>query len=567
MRRSSRLFLLAVLATTCAAGAGEQITRPRPETLACGQQVLRVHVPSLADLEWLASRTEPWEVDREAGVVVIEAGAELAAELVERGLWAEVDRAMTDELCMPRLPLKGQTSGIPGFPCYRTLAETFATAGRLVAEHPDLAELIDIGDSWEKLRGFGGHDLLVLRLTNRAVAGVGTPATPGRKPVLFVMAAVHAREYTTAETLTRFAEAMLAGYGSDPDATWILDEHELHLLLQANPDGRVRAEQGLSWRKNADNDHCSNTDNRGVDLNRNFPYQWGCCNGSSTNPCALTYRGPGAASEPETIAIQDYLRLLVPRQWTPEPPADATGVFLDLHSYGQLVLWPWGSTREVAPNGRALETMGRRMAYLNNATPAQSINLYPTDGTTEEFAYGDLGLAAFTVEIGYRFFEPCTVFEGALVTRMLALLRWSAKVVRAPYLLPAGPEILDLTLAPNAIGAGGAVALRAVADDRRLVLGPGASVSAIRRAEAFVGVPPWTPGAVPMALTLRPDPGGSHRATVEGVLDTGGMAGGRHLVYVHAEDDEGNWGPVSAVFLEIESYPTGPRPGGRRFGG
>lgn len=533
----------------------------------CDRQVLRVQYGDREVLQWIASRTEPWEVDHERALAVLEADASFAGELRDRGLVFTVDASLSAEACAIHVPLKGQSGGIPGFPCYRRIEETFETARRLADLHPELVELVDIGDTWEKSAGLGGHDLVVLRLTNRSLPGTGTPAAPEHKPVLFVMASVHAREYTPAETLTRFAEMVLEGYGADPDLTWILDEHELHLLLLANPDGRSRAEQGTSWRKNADNDFCSDTTSRGIDLNRNFEHLWGCCGGSSASSCSDVFRGPSPASEPETRAIQDYVRSILPAQWSPEPPADTTGVFLDLHSYGQLVLWPWGAVSDVAPNGPALEAMGRRMAFLNRATPKQAIEFYPTDGTTDDFAYGVLGVAAFTVETGYRFFEPCSVYESRLVNDMLDLLRWSAKVARAPYLLPAGPEVLELALSPRAIGAGGTVALSAVADDARLVVTGGGVFEGILRGEAYVGRPPWVDGAVPVPLTVQADPESSYRAVLSGVVDTSSLAGGRHLVFVRAQDAAGSWGPVTAAFLDVECYDVPPRRGGTRVGG
>ncbi len=77
-----------------------------------------------------------------------------------------------------------------------------------------------------------GYDMMVLRLTNSAITG--------DKPKLFITASLHAREY--ARSATRFAEHLVNGYGIDADATWILDHHEIHLMLQANPDGRKEAE-------------------------------------------------------------------------------------------------------------------------------------------------------------------------------------------------------------------------------------------------------------------------------------------------------------------------------------
>jgi len=114
-----------------------------------------------------------------------------------------------------------------------------------------------------------------------------------------MIASIHAREYTPAETALRFAEFLVNNYNSDPDVTWILDYHEIHIMFQANPDGRKEAESGLSWRKNTNENYCGVTsNNRGADLNRNFNYQWGGA-GSSSNPCDATYRGPAADSEPE----------------------------------------------------------------------------------------------------------------------------------------------------------------------------------------------------------------------------------------------------------------------------
>ena len=57
----------------------------------------------------------------------------------------------------------------------------------------------------------------------------------------------------------RFAEMLIAGYGIDADLTWILDYTEVHLALQANPDGRKMAEAGQLWRKNLNENYCGAT--------------------------------------------------------------------------------------------------------------------------------------------------------------------------------------------------------------------------------------------------------------------------------------------------------------------
>jgi len=156
-----------------------------------------------------------------------------------------------------------------------------------------------VGDSWDKLNAGGptGYDLNVLKLTNSAI--------PGPKPDLMIISAIHAREYTTAETNTRFAEHLIANYGVDPDITWLLDYNEIHIMPQANPDGRKIAEGGQLWRKNTNPTNGCAGGNYGIDLNRNSSFQWGG-SGSSSNVCSQTYRGPNPTSEPEVQAIQNY---------------------------------------------------------------------------------------------------------------------------------------------------------------------------------------------------------------------------------------------------------------------
>jgi PKD repeat protein len=448
---------------------------------------------------------------------------------------------------------------IPAYSCYETVEETLAQAQAFATTRPQLASLVDVGDSWLKAQGQGGHDMLVLKLTNTAVSG--------DKPKLFVNSAIHAREYTTAPLVLEFARWLVNGHGVNADATWILDHHEVHLMLHANPDGRKQAETGLSWRKNTNNNHCANTNTRGVDLNRNFSFTWNSTggSGSSGNACDLTYRGPGAGSEPEVQALQNYVRSLWPDRRGPlatdAAPADTSGIHLDIHSYSQLVLWPWGTTATPAPNGTALQTLGRKFAWFNGYTPQQSIGLYPTDGTSDAVSYGELGVPAFTVELGTSFFESCTNYNSTIKPNNLPLLIYAAKVVRSPYITPGGPDITTLALAGDASGGGvlpgTVVALGAAATDTRFNNSNGSEpTQAVAAAEAYVDTPPWAPGAVAIPLAAGDGSFNSSTEALAGGLNTSGLALGRHTVYVRARDAGGTWGAVSAVFLNITNTPT-----------
>ncbi len=443
---------------------------------------------------------------------------------------------------------------IPGYACYETVEETFAAAQGFAAAKPQLAQWLDIGDSWAKTRGLGGYDLKVLKLTHAAV--------PGDKPRLFINAAIHAREYTTAPLALAFARWLFDGHGVDPDATWILDHHEVHLLLQANPDGRKKAEAGLSWRKNTNTDYCFGN-SVGADLNRNFGFSWNSTGGvgSSGNPCDLTYRGPAPASEPETQAIEAYIRSLFPDRRGPGPgdaaPADTQGLHIDLHSYSELVLWPWGDTAQPAPNAAALQTLGRRFAWFNGYTPLQSVGLYPTDGTTDGPSYGELGVPAYTFELGTSFFQSCTAYTSTILPDNLPALIYAAKVVRAPYVTPGGPDVLNVAL-PGPVAAGTPATLTAQVTDLRFNQTNGSEpTQAIVAAEAYVGTPPWADGAVAVALTPADGSFDSATESVTGSLPTAGLATGRHLVYVVGRDASGTTGPVSAGWLQVgEAAPS-----------
>ena len=56
------------------------------------------------------------------------------------------------------------------------------------------------------------------------------------------------------------------------------------------------------------------------------------------------------------------------------------------------------------------------------------------------------GVPGFTIELGNAFFEQCAAFESAIAPDNIEAMLYAAKVVRTPYLTPAGPEAIDVTL-------------------------------------------------------------------------------------------------------------------------
>jgi hypothetical protein len=258
-------------------------------------------------------------------------------------------------------------------------------------------------------------------------------------------------------------------------------------------------------------------------------------------------------------AIQAYLRANFADQRGPDPsdpaPIDASGIFLDVHSYGELVLWPWGFISEPTANARALQTLGRKYAYFTSYTPQQSYQLYSTDGDSDGFAYGELGLASYTIELGTWFFQDCPTFEETILPTNLPALTYMAKAAALPYLLPAGPEALSLLATPLSGESGAPVRLRAVINDRRYPAGSGEPMQEIARAEYTIDTPPWDDGAVSAPMTPVDGAFDELVETVEAIIDISGLSPGRHMVFVRGQDVRDNWGVVSAQFIYTQA-PT-----------
>ncbi len=440
---------------------------------------------------------------------------------------------------------------------YHTVAETVAYLQEVANRYPDLAQLVDYGDSWLKIASghSAGHDLWALRLTNRAV--------PGPKPVFFLMAAIHARELATTELALNFVAYLVQGYGNDPEATWLLDWHEIWVAPITNPDGRLLAEQGYYQRKNVNNQNGGLCDvpptisnQYGTDLNRNASFGWSNLPpGASGDPCSQVYAGPSPASEPEEAALEALLRSLFadqrgPNLWDPAPDT-AQGILISLHSYGELVLWPWGFTTNPAPNRADLQRLGDKFAYYNGYLSCQPAScLYPTSGTTDDWAYGVLGIAAFTFEVGNAFFQPYRDISRIWQENFPALL-YAAKVAPMPYRLVRGPD----TIGPRSISAGPGMPVLVEATISDVASGQ----QPIAAAEAYLDVPPWA-GGVPLALSAADGAFNAPVEVVRGALSPLDIAAGRHLVFVRGRDVEGHWGPVSALFVEVTGTPATPTP-------
>lgn len=547
-----------LLATTCllAPALWAKPSKELPEGE--GPWPVLLHYQEKADVLAIKTQHDFWKIDEKAKTVLMQVNDINEYQLLmSEGFGMEIE----PELMRLHNRLKDLTFDeirtINGFACYRTVAETYQAMTDMQNNHPTLVELVDIGDSWHKSEpgGDAGHDLQVVKITNQAI-------TTNDKPVLYAMGSIHSREYPPAELVTRFAEYLLAQYGQNADVTWLIDHHEIHLLLIGNPDGRAISENEsfANQRKNRNENHCFQGNQQGVDMNRNFEFMWNQGTGSSSDSCSQVYRGTAHLSEPETEAIDNYISTLFtddrPNDLVTPAPLTKMGVYLDIHNVAELTLFPWGFDNGIgqAPNHDQLQTLARRMSFFTGYRPEQSnASLGGADGASDDNAYGKLGVAAFTIELGEGgFYSSCSAFDNRIWPDNLPAMIYAAKASRQPYIDASGPTVENLPSAPVEVAMNGTFSVQGLATDLNFYQNNGTEATHnITSVQAYVGTPPWAGGA--SAVSMAPQDGqfNAKSENFTGQLSASGLTGGKHLVWVTATDADGITGVPSAFFIDV----------------
>ena len=526
----------------------------------------------LEPIESLTFTQDNWFEAQTAVVEAIDDGIDEGnGQISEVSVTVESEDSDYDGLTVEDVPVQITDNAIPGFTSYRTVEKTFEDLSELAEDNPELASWIDIGDSYDKITpgGSEGYDIYAIELTNKN-SGIED------KPTLYVEGSLHPREYVTSEIVTRFAEELVAGYGEDADTTWLLDYFNIAIVPVVNPDGRKFAEQGYLWRKNTNpnpppGEEPASFPNYGVDLNRNFDFKWGeIPDDLSDDPESETYRGLSAFSEPETQAVRDYVTSLFPDQRDSGDLAraadDTTGIFLDVHSFGNLILYPWSWTDLPAPNNKGLETLGRKFGFFTGVDgEAYDVNrignLLPSDGLSNDWAYGELGIASYIFELGTDFFEESEYFEETIVPEIMPAFMYAAKAAYRPYQQPFGPETIEVDTDLTQVVAGTEVVLNATADDTRYDDGDTDSpesedepVQDIAQAVYSIDNPSWIEDTEFYSLEALDGELDSPVEEFTTIIDTSDLAPGRHTVFVESQDADGNFGVPTAVFIDVVDF-------------
>jgi hypothetical protein len=202
----------------------------------------------------------------------------------------------------------------------------------------------------------------------------------------------HAREWGGTMTAMWIIDRLVEDADTDARVGAILDASEVFVFPVMNPDGYLHSwSTSRLWRKNR---RLNSGGSYGVDLNRNWGYQWGG-QGASTLQTSETYRGTSAFSEPETRAYRDWAT-----------PRTNIAAHLDIHAYSELLLWPWGYVSSENPQNASFDRVGTAMHDAIQAVDGRDYlagpvytTIYPASGGVNDWAFGSLGHLSYCVEV------------------------------------------------------------------------------------------------------------------------------------------------------------------------
>lgn len=226
------------------------------------------------------------------------------------------------------------------------------------------------------------------------------PTNTEPEPNVLYTAIHHAREPLGMTEVIFYMWYLLENYNTNDEIKFLVDNTQLFFVPCINPDGYIYNETtnpdgGGMHRKNR---RPVGTTNIGVDLNRNYSYQWGQ-QGTSNDPDSDIYCGTGPFSEPETQAIK----------WLVETYGFKSA--LNAHTFGDLHLFPIGAdAAEFADHHEYFEDLTGHQVEYNNFLAQKGTTLYPVSGGSDDYMYKEnIGVGmkdtifAMTPEIGPSF--------------------------------------------------------------------------------------------------------------------------------------------------------------------
>ena len=212
----------------------------------------------------------------------------------------------------------------------------------------------------------------------------------------------HAREPIGASICLNLIKTLCENYGHNAQFTHWVESLEIWFVPVVNPDGyNYIIENGLRfpwWRKNLrDNDRDGVFDPLfdGVDLNRNYDYNWN--EGGDGKPRSWFYRGKSPFSEKETQAIRDFAI------------RENFVIGISYHSYGESILFPWGNFKRPPDLELIVDIASEMASRIKRQSGRGQYAILPLNGRVGQssiWMYGKLRIFEYIVEVGTEYFPP-----------------------------------------------------------------------------------------------------------------------------------------------------------------
>ena len=229
---------------------------------------------------------------------------------------------------------------------------------------PTHVRLVNLGSSYE------GRDILAFRV---GVHPQNSDKPPESRKTILVSGGAHAREWISVSAVNYAAYSMITSYGQSREMTKLMEEFDWVFIPTLNPDGYAYSwEVDRLWRKNSQETvlrFC-----RGLDIDRSFGFEW---DGERTkgNPCSESFAGDAPFQATEALRLADWVK-----NETRNNNVDFIG-YLDLHSYSQLVLYPYSYSCIKTPP--TLENLEEVALGLSKAMKSVSGEVYGVTSACE----------------------------------------------------------------------------------------------------------------------------------------------------------------------------------------
>jgi carboxypeptidase T len=323
-------------------------------------------------------------------------------------------------------PIKPNHFHLGSYGGFYTYTELLTILDSMRLLYPNLISTKQAIDTFHTIEG---RSIYWLKVSNHP------DSNQSAKPQMIYTALHHAREPASISQMVYYLWYLLENYASNPQIKAIVDNTELYFVPCLNPDGYLfninnSPQGGGMWRKNR-RDNMDGT--FGVDLNRNYGYNWAYDNiGSSNFTNSGTYRGMSGFSEPETRAIKWFIE------------QHNFKINLNYHSFSNVLIHPWGYIASLnTPDSMLFRAYGKKLTQYNKyrfGTCNETLG-YIANGDANDWNYGEQTtknkVFPFTPEVGpvaTGFYPPASDITDLCADNLYANLNAAKFILQYAHL-------------------------------------------------------------------------------------------------------------------------------------